>query len=222
MDVLTIFWILFLAGLFFSILMALFAGFGSEMGGHDFGADHDFGIGHDVGAGGGDVDVSGVDGHGGDFHGSGEIALSPVSPITIGAFIGCFGGGGIVADSITGNLVYSLIAAVIIGFLGAFGLYYIVGRIAYAIQGSSEARVGELIGEIGEVITPIHGEKMGEISYVFKGSRYNGPARSVDGRDINKNKPVKIWRVIGTTFYVKEISAEETSFPEQGTETKEL
>jgi hypothetical protein len=219
MDIVTIFWILFLAGLFFTVLMALFAGFGTEMSGHDFdfSADHDFSI------GGVDVDPSGADlDTMGGFHGAGEIALSPVSPITIGCFVGCFGGAGLITHAITGSIPISILVAFIVGFLGAFGLYYIVGRIAGAIQGSSEARVGELIGEIAEVITPIHGEKVGEISYVFKGSRYNAPARSVDGVDISKNKPAKIWRVIGGTFYVKEVSPEESGFPEQGTETKEL
>jgi hypothetical protein len=219
MDIVTIFWLLFLVGLFFTIIMALFAGLGTEMGGHDydFSADHDFGVGGvDMDASGADLDTMGG------FHGHGEIALSPVSPTTIGAFVGCFGGGGIIAHSITGNIGTSIIVAVVAGFLGAFGLYYVVGRIAYAIQGSSEARVGELIGEIAEVITPVHGESMGEISYVFKGSRYNAPARSVDGRDIGKNKPVKIWRVIGGTFYVKEISPEESGFPPEGEETKQL
>jgi membrane protein implicated in regulation of membrane protease activity len=216
---LTFFWILFLIGLVFSILMALFAGFGTEMGGHDF----DFSADHDFGVGGVDIDPTGADlDTMGGFHGAGEIALSPVSPITIGSFIGCFGGGGIIAHAITQNMTISIIAAVILGLLGAFGIYYIVGRIAGAIQGSSEAKVGELIGEFAEVITPIHGESMGEVAYVFKGSRYNAPARSVDGRDIAKSKPVKIWRVIGSTFYVKEISPEESGFPPEGEETKQL
>jgi hypothetical protein len=199
--------------------MALFAGFGTEMGGHDF----DFSADHDFGVGGVDVDPTGADLDTiGGFHGSGEIALSPVSPITIGSFIGSFGAGGIVAHAITHNMTIAIIAAVIVGFLGASGIYYLVGRIAASIQGSSEAKVGELIGEFAEVITPIHGETMGEVSYVFKGSRYNAPARSVDGRDISKSKPVKIWRVIGSTFYVKEVSPEESGYPPEGEETKQL
>ena len=219
MDIVTIFWILFLVGLLFSIIMSMYAGFGTEMSGHDF----DFSVDHDFTVGGVDIDPSGADlDTTGGFHGSGEIALSPVSPITISAFVGCFGGGGLIAYALTESIAISLIAAVIVGFLGAFGLYFVVGRIASAIQGSSEGKVGELIGEIAEVITPIHGESMGEISYVFKGSRYNGPARSVDGRDINKNMPVKIWRVIGSTFYVKQINPEESGYPPEGEETKQL
>ena len=219
MDIVTVYWMLFLSGLLFSIIMALFAGFGTEMSGHDF----DFSADHDFTVGGVDIDPSGADlDTTGGFHGSGEIALSPVSPITIGAFIGCFGGGGLIVYTLTESIVISLLAASIIGFLGAFGLYYVVGRIAHAIQGSSEARVGELIGEIAEVTTPIHGESMGEVSYVFKGSRYSGPARSVDGRDINKNMPVKIWRVIGSTFYVKQINPEESGFPPEGKDTTQL
>jgi membrane-bound ClpP family serine protease len=120
------------------------------------------------------------------------------------------------------NIPINVLSAVVVGFLGAFGVYFLVGRVAKIIEGSSEAKVGELIGEVAEVITPISGEKMGEISYVFKGSRYNAPARSVDGRDIPKNKPVKVWRIIGSTFYVKEISPEESDFPPEGADTNPL
>jgi membrane protein implicated in regulation of membrane protease activity len=219
MELITIFWLLFLVGLFFAVLSALFAGFGHEMGGHDY----DFSAEHDFTAGGADMDMTGADlDHVGGYHGHGEIALSPVSPMTIATFIGCFGGGGIISYYVYPNPAVNIICAVVLGFLGAFGVYFLVARIARIIQGSSEARVGELIGEIAEVITPIHGEKMGEISYVFKGSRYNGPARSVDGRDIGKNRPVKIWRIIGTTFYVKEITPEESDFPPEGVDTKPL
>ena len=219
MELITVFWLLFLVGLIFAVVSALFAGFGTEMGGHDY----DLSSGHDFHLGTGDINAPGTDlDNIGGFHGHGEIALSPVSPITIATFIGCFGGGGIITHYIYPNPAITIIVALVVGFLGAFGVYYMVGRIAGIIQGSSEAKVGELIGEIAEVITPVQGDKMGEISYVFKGSRYNGPARSVDGCDIKKNRPVKIWRIIGTTFYVKEISPEESDFPPEGVETKQL
>ncbi len=219
MELITVFWLLFFVGLVFAVISALFAGFGTEVGGHDF----DFSADHDFTVPGGDLDTSGADlDHFGGFHAHGEVALSPVSPITIAAFIGCFGGGGVIAYYIYPSTAVDLLIAIVVGFIGAFGVYWLVGRIANMIQGSSEAKVGELIGEIAEVITPCMGEKMGEISYVFKGSRYNAPARSVDGRDIGKNKPVKIWRIIGTTFYVKEISPEESDFPPEGAETREL
>ena len=219
MEPVTIFWLMLFIGFFFALISALFVGFGHEMGGHDFdySAGHDFGVGgHDVNPTGSDLDtMSG-------FHGHGEIALSPISPITIATFIGGFGGGGVITHFIYNNLALEIVIALVVGLLLAYLLWYIVSRVALAIQGSSEAKVGELIGEIAEVITPIQGEKMGEISYVFKGSRYNAPARSVDGNDINKNMPVKIWRVIGSTFYVKQILPEESNFPPEGKPTSTL
>jgi len=219
MELITVFWILFLAGLFFAIMSALFSGFGHEIGGHDY----DFSAGHDVATGGPDMSTTGPDmANMPGYHGHGEIALSPVSPITIATFVGCFGGGGVISYYIYPNIPINVLSALVVGFLGAFGVYFLVSRVSRIIEGSSEAKVGELIGEIAEVITPIQGEKMGEISYVFKGSRYNAPARSVDGRDISKNKPVKVWRIIGSTFYVKEISPEESDFPPEGADTNPL
>ena len=88
MTILTIYWILFLIGLGFAIVSAVFVGFGEAMSGHDvdFSTDHDF----DLGGGADTVDFGGMHdadlGTGDFFHGHGEIALSPISPITIASY----------------------------------------------------------------------------------------------------------------------------------------
>jgi len=78
MDIITIYWILFLVGLGFAVISAITVGFGTAMGGHgvDFSGTHGLDIGHGA-------DTSGLDGGAqGDFHpqtgdfyhGEGEVA----------------------------------------------------------------------------------------------------------------------------------------------------
>jgi hypothetical protein len=44
---------------------------------------------------------------------------------------------------------------------------------------------------------------VGEISYVYGGSRYSAPARSENGSAIASGKTVKITRIVGTQYYVE-------------------
>ena len=214
MAIVTIYWILFLLGLGFSVVSAVFAGFGQAAGGHDV----DLSLDHDMDLGGG-VDTVGFDGidgadaASGDFyHGHGEIALSPVSPITIAAFIGGFGGGGLIGIELGLTSVWSGVVAMPTGFILAFGIYYLMYLINQS-NVSSEARVTEILGLSAEIITPIVEDQIGEIAYNTRGSRYTSGARSLDGRSIAKGKSVKIWRVVGSTCYVKEILPEEVEKP---------
>jgi len=222
---LTIYWILFLVGLGFSVISAVMAGFGDIGGGHDLGGagghGADFSGGHDIGLSGGHgVDMGG--GHAGDlgaadtFHSGGEIALSPLSPITIAAFIGGFGGGGLIGHYMGladwAGPWATLLIALPVGFILAFGIYYLMYLINKS-NVSSEARAVEAIGVTAEVITPIVEDSTGEIAYNSRGSRYTSPARSLDGKTIAKGRPVKIWRLVGSTCYVKEIPPEEAEQP---------
>ena len=71
------------------------------------------------------------------------------------------------------------------------------------MQGSSEARVGQLVGTTASLASPIPENGVGEISYVFGGSRYSAPARSEDGHAIATGKLVKITRIVGTQYFVE-------------------
>ncbi|MGB8168488.1 MAG: NfeD family protein, partial [Chthoniobacteraceae bacterium] len=71
------------------------------------------------------------------------------------------------------------------------------------MQGSSEARVGQLIGTTASLASPIPENGVGEISYVYGGSRYSAPARAEDGHAIATGKLVKITRIVGTQYFVQ-------------------
>jgi len=213
MDIVTIYWILFLIGLGFAVVTAVFVGFGEALSGHDvdFSTDHDFDLGTgadtvDIGTAHGDIDTGDF------FHAHGEIALNPVSPITIFSFVGGFGGGGLIGHFIGLAAWGTLLIALPVGFLVAFGIYYVM-MVINRTNVSSEARATEAVGSTGEIITPIVEEGTGEVAYVSRGSRYSAPARSIDGKSIGRGRAVKIWRIVGSTCYVKEIMPEEAEQP---------
>ncbi|HEX9743942.1 MAG TPA: hypothetical protein VGB30_00810 [bacterium] len=204
----SIYWILFLVGLGFAVVSALLSGVSEA-----FGGGHDIDFSHDVDVGGGvDHDVGFGDSSADSFHGHGEIALNPVSPLTIASFIGGFGGGGLIGYYMHLPTVGTVLIALPVGFLVAFSLYYLMYKINQT-NISSESRFSEVVGVSGEIITPIVEDGTGEIAYVSRGSRYASPARSIDGRSIKKGRSVKVWRIVGSTCLVKEIEPEEADMP---------
>jgi len=152
----------------------------------------------------GGQDASGTDA-GGAGHGiSGEVHFSPMSPMVIATFVTTFGAGGLAAARGMGMAALPAVMVATASGLGFGALAFLIFRKVYsATQSSSEAEVAALVGTMAEVITPISKDRVGEITYVSKGSRYTGPARSVDDSELAKNTAVEIVRVVGNTFYVK-------------------
>jgi membrane protein implicated in regulation of membrane protease activity len=159
-----------------------------------------------------DVDIDGTHLDSSEVLGTGEIHLSPVSPMIISGFVTVFGASGIIANSIIGEKVHPILIALIAlaaGCVGAALIWIILNAIMKAVSGSSEAKVASLIGMEAEVITPIRGSSMGEIAYICRGSRYNAPARCLDKSDIERNGIVKIVKIVGTTYFVQELKDDE-------------
>ena len=156
----------------------------------------------------GDVDIPDVHvdiGHAevGSFD-HGMVEVSPLSPITIAAFITSFGGVGIVATQLFQvRPEMSLLWATLGGFVTGGVVYLIYGRLLVAMQASSQVRTRELGGTIGQVIAPITANGVGEITYVAKGSRISSPARSATGQAIPRGTMVTIVRVVGGTALVR-------------------
>lgn len=199
MDWITIYWTCLLLGFIWLVVQLLLADFG-----------HDFDV--DVSPGAMDVDIDGVHLDSAEVLGSGEIHLSPVSPMVISGFIIMFGAAGIITLQSTGEDFPKMLVAVIAvaaGFVAAIILWFLLSLIIRAVSGSSESRIADLIGHEAEVITPIRGANMGEIAYISRGSRYTSPARCLEKTDIERNSIVKIVKIVGTTYFVKEISNED-------------
>jgi len=135
----------------------------------------------------------------------GALHFSPISPVVISMFLCAFGAAGLTLSRVLHlPAVLSLPIAAASAFAVAgcvFCLFFTVFRIT---QASSEARVLDLTGLEGEVITPIPAHGLGEIAYVSRGTRYTGPSRSDDGRPHATGAGVIISRVTGATFCVIE------------------
>jgi hypothetical protein len=72
-----------------------------------------------------------------------------------------------------------------------------------ATQASSHARAGEEVGSEAEVTIAIPNGGMGEIAYVVRGSRFNNPARTVDGKELPFGVKVKIVKKTDNTYFVE-------------------
>lgn len=133
----------------------------------------------------------------------GTVEISPLSPITIAAFVTSFGGVGIVATQLFQvRPEMSLLWATLGGVVTGGFVYLVYGRLLVSMQASSEVRQRELTGIVGEVIAPIAADGVGEISYVAKGSRISSPARSATGQAIPRGTLITIERMVGGTALV--------------------
>jgi membrane-bound ClpP family serine protease len=164
---------------------------------------HLLGIGHDVHIEGGHVTGAGGHAESG-FDNSDMPGVSPFSPTVIASFIAAFGGLGIIFHEIpaTRPVWFSAPLAVVGAFFIASALVWMLRKLFRSTQGSSESRVIEVVGVVGEIITPIPEKGVGEIAYVQKGTRYSAPARELSGAPVPSGASVKIVRVAGSQFYV--------------------
>jgi membrane-bound ClpP family serine protease len=171
---------------------------GSLIFGHALGGGHDFGhieAGHVAGSG-GHAEAG--------LENSDMPGMSPFSPMIIACFVASFGGLGIIFHQIPGMQSPWITApsAIVGAFLISMVLFFLLRSLFRATQGSSESRIVELVGVVGEVITPIPEKGVGEIAYVQKGARYSAPAREQSGAAVPGGRAVKIVRVAGSQFYV--------------------
>jgi len=179
MSVGVIYFLCFAVGLGYAIFVGL--------AGHLFGGD-----GHDV-----HMDV-GTD-----------LPLSPLSPTVIATFLTGFGGGGLLANTYFElSLGKGVLVAIVTGVGLSGGTFGVLTLLFRSTQAGSEFSLGDMVGEVVEIITPIPENGTGEVALVAKGTRVNHPARSVDGKAIPRNSPVEIVRVVGNVYYVKTVGSE--------------
>jgi membrane protein implicated in regulation of membrane protease activity len=183
----------FFLGLAYAIISAIFGGVlgGGHEGGFDSGGDFD--MQHDVA---GHVDTGGG-------HDSGTVHFSPLSPVIVAMFITTFGAMGMICLKVFKISPYpSLAVSVGTGIVIAAITFFIFLMLFRATQGSSESRLGDMVGQEAEVITSIPLDGLGEVAYVAKGTRYTAPARSAHRIEIKSHSVVTVEKIVGNTFYV--------------------
>lgn len=151
------------------------------------------------------VDVGG--GHAGDGHAGhadGTVHFSPLSPVVLAMFIASFGGTGLIFKKLMGwpaaaHIPLAAVSGVVIAAI-VFLFFY---KIFEMTQSSSEPRAGDVIGLEAEVTVPIPNQGLGEIAYTVAVTRYNNPARTVDGKELPAHTKVKIIELVGNTYIVR-------------------
>jgi membrane protein implicated in regulation of membrane protease activity len=182
-----IYTICLVAGLIFTVFSAIV---GHLFGGH------------------GDVHV-GTGGHADSGLGQdGVPGISFLSPTVLASFITAFGALGLIFSKI--GLTGSAWINAPLSFVGALAVaavvFWLINMMFKKTEGSSESRVARLIGHPAAIITPIPENGVGEISYTQAGSRYTAAARSEKGGSIPGGQTVKITRIVGTQFFVEQLS----------------
>ena len=76
--------------------------------------------------------------------------------------------------------------------------------------GSSEIRTRELVGAVGEVVTPIPAGGVGEVALIVGGQRFTNAAREVNGGDIPRGASIVVRQIGGATLLVEAAAAART------------
>jgi len=128
---------------------------------------------------------------------------NPFSPLSIAGFLAAFGGFGLLALGYELPWLLSLPVAAGGGIIMSFVLWLLIGKLMFSMQGTSEARVIDMVGLEAEVITPVEDDMSGEIAYILEGTRYTAPARLLEGERVEKRQKVRICKMKGNMVYVK-------------------
>ncbi len=133
-----------------------------------------------------------------------DIAVSPLSPITIASFITSFGGIGVLATQFFGvsarmSLVWATGGALAISAV----MYIFYSQVLIRSQGSSEIHRSDILGLEAEVMVPIGVDTPGQVSYITKSGRMSSTARSATGDPIPRGELVQIERIVGPQVLVR-------------------
>ena len=164
----------------------------------------------------GDVDIPGADIHiGSPEIGAGgidapDVAVSPLSPITIASFVTTFGGIGVLCTLFFEcSPGMSLVWATAGGLAASAVMFVFYSQVLIRSQGTSQVHRGELIGLSAEVTVPIGESSPGQVRYATKAGRMSSMARSTDGRAIPRGTFVKIVSMIGHQVLVEPLASSE-------------
>jgi len=128
---------------------------------------------------------------------------SPFSPLVIVSAISTFGAVGIIGKTgfKMGDIASAILSLSLAGIMGA-AIFFGIVKVMYSSQSDSTFSLEELVGSEAEVIITIPGNGLGLIALVVNGTRYNLPAKSLDGKSIERSSIVKIRKLKGNAAVV--------------------
>lgn len=133
----------------------------------------------------------------------GQVSVRSLSAVSIASFVTAFGASGILAIQLLEiSARWSLLVAAAGGLVVGAVVQLAFSYFLLAPQGSSEVRVRDIIGAVGEVITPIPAGRVGEIAFVARGARVTSPARAADGSAIPRGAVVRVTNMVGSMVLV--------------------
>lgn len=148
------------------------------------------------------VDIDGDIDFDGDVTG---VNISPLKPIVIVAFVTVFGGIGMISIKSGLASLLALLIAVASGLLIAFLIYRYIVVPLYKAQNTSAVSQAELIGHRAVMKLDIRGDNFGRVSYVINGNTYTSPAKSLEGKEINRGEEVIIVEIRKNVFFVDKL-----------------
>jgi hypothetical protein len=123
----------------------------------------------------------------------GHASVGPVNFATIMAFLAWFGGAGYLLTSQFGWLALpSLVAATLVGIIGAAIVFWIMVRVLWSPHEIMQAADYCMIGVLGRLSHAIRSGGTGELLYSLGGVRHSCSARSADGTPIDKGEEVVV------------------------------
>ncbi len=141
-----------------------------------------------------------------DFEASADLpglTISPLKPIVIVAFVTVFGGAGLMSLHSGSSPLMALVTALGAALIVAVVMYYFVVVPLHKAQNTSAGSQQDMIGKTAITSLRILGDSFGRISYSANGNSYNAPARSVDGKDIERGAEVIVEKLERNVFYVR-------------------
>lgn len=135
----------------------------------------------------------------------GIFNISPLKPIIIVSFLTTFGGMGMFGYQLNYSSIKTFLIALLTSLLISSILYFFVVVPLYNAQDRSLAVTKDsLIGKEATVMNAILENGFGKISYIAKGNKFTGSAKTKDGKRIDQNKTVVILDIKDHVFYVEE------------------
>ena len=130
-------------------------------------------------------------------------AVSKFNFSTIAAFLAWFGGSGYLIERHTGLwALVGLCVAALIGICGAAVVFWFLAKLVARDRTLNPADY-DMIGVLGHVTSTVREGGIGEMKFARDGGRQSAPARSDDGRPIDKGSEVVVTRYENGVAYVK-------------------
>ena len=128
--------------------------------------------------------------------------LMPLKPSVLASFIIVFGGSGLLFMRIMPPLTAIPLAG-LFGAAIAFLFYRLIAVPLSKAQNTTAVEIQSLIGHMAKVTEKIPQGKYGKITYIVNDSTYTAPAKSEDGKEIERNTSVEIIYIEKNTYYVR-------------------